>query len=358
MVISRNSWEKIEKTYNPKQLQETVWYKTKIADKQLKTDLAKKMPQSYYLTDKALRVGFDIILGSHHINHSNSKLTTKPNISEIEIETIYVIKIVREMVKKYARLINHYKYKNETVISARFDKENEDNWILDETELFINFKINHNLLKSDIDNIDSKLSFDFRIHQQKLQYSGWIFDKTNSMTLYFYKTVEVNGTSFVKNPLRSSAILNFATNGKYCFVWWILAELYPCNISRPNKISNYKQNFNELNIDWFDFSNEFKCNDVYKVEKLNNSYIKISELSFYQDQKKWNHKIIAIEITKNDSERDIDLLIYKNHYVLLKKIHIFMFTGRRNCKYICRRCLVSYTSQNILIIHKERCEQQ
>ena len=38
--------------------------------------------------------------------------------------------------------------------------------------------------------------------------SGWRFDKNNSMTVYFYKTGEMNGFSYVKTPLRSSAILN------------------------------------------------------------------------------------------------------------------------------------------------------
>ena len=38
--------------------------------------------------------------------------------------------------------------------------------------------------------------------------SGRIFDKINSMKISFYKTVELNGSSYVKSPLRSSAILN------------------------------------------------------------------------------------------------------------------------------------------------------
>ena len=38
--------------------------------------------------------------------------------------------------------------------------------------------------------------------------SGWRFDKINSKTVYFYKTGEMNGVSFLKNTLRSSAIWN------------------------------------------------------------------------------------------------------------------------------------------------------
>ena len=46
--------------------------------------------------------------------------------------------------------------------------------------------------------------------------SGWIFDKFNSMKKSFYKTGELNGTSYVKIPLRSSAILNIQKIDKFC----------------------------------------------------------------------------------------------------------------------------------------------
>ena len=36
--------------------------------------------------------------------------------------------------------------------------------------------------------------------------SGWRFDKMNSMTIYFYKTGELNGPNYVKIPLKSNAI--------------------------------------------------------------------------------------------------------------------------------------------------------
>ena len=35
--------------------------------------------------------------------------------------------------------------------------------------------------------------------------SGWRFDKINSMTIYFYKTNELNGSNYIKNSLRSNA---------------------------------------------------------------------------------------------------------------------------------------------------------
>ena len=240
------------------------------------------------------------------------------------------------------------------VFSARFDKQNEDGQLLDETELFINIKINHNLTQTDIDNINVVSPLEYQIQQQAMKDSGWRFDKINSMTVYFYKTTELNGSNYVKVPLRSNAILNIENNDKYCFLWSILASLHPCNNSHPNRVSNYRQYFNELNIQDFDFSNGFKCSDVHEFNELNNLSVNIFELNFYLDQSQWKHKLIPIEVIRNDSDKVIDLAIYKNHYVLIKKLDVFL--EDHNKKYICRRCLSSCTSENMLNKQTPNCE--
>ena len=85
--------------------------------------------------------------------------------------------------------------------------------------------------------------------------SGWRFDKIISMTVFVYKTGELNGSNYNKILLRSKAILNFENNDKYCSLWSILAILHPCNNIHSKRVSNYKQYFNELNTDGFDFTN-------------------------------------------------------------------------------------------------------
>ena len=121
---------------------------------------------------------------------------------------------MQELSVIYARLINQYKFKFQTVFSARFDKQNEDNQVLDETELFINLNINHNLTQTDIGNIDIQSPLQHRIQQPEMKDSGWRFDKINSMTIYFYKTGEMNSSNYVKIPLRSNANLNIVNNVK------------------------------------------------------------------------------------------------------------------------------------------------
>ena len=101
-----------------------------------------------------------------------------------------------------------------------------------------------------------------------------------------------------------------------------MAEIQPCNLNHPNRVSNCRQCFNELNIGGFVFTIGFKSSDVQKFAKLNNFSNNIIEINFYEDQNKWKHKLILIEFTKNDSDKVIDLLIYKNHYALTKKLNL------------------------------------
>ena len=344
---------KIKKIYNPRSLKQIARDNIRLDDKQLNKELAKKMNNPYYFTDRALQIGFKINLDSHNLHHANSKITIIPNYPEFGIEVRYINKILKELAIIYARLINQYKFKYQTVFSARFDKQNEDGQLLDEIELFINLNMNYNITQSDIDNIDIKSPLEHQIQKQEMKDSGWRFDKINSMTIYFYETIEMNGLNYVKIPLRTNAILNIENNDKYCFLWSILAWLHPCNNNHPNRVSNYRQYFNELNIQGFDFTNAFTCSDVHKFNELNNISVNIFELNFYQDQNQWKHKLIPIEVSKNNSDRVIDLAIYKNHYVLIKKLDVFL--GDHNKKFICRRCLSSYTSENMLMKHKEKC---
>ena len=85
---------------------------------------------------------------------------------------------------------------------------------------------------------------------------------------------------------------------------------------------------------------------MHRFEELKNLSISIYELNFYQDGHKRNNNIIPIEISKNESDKVIDLLIYKNHYALIKKIHVFL--GNHNEQFVCRRWLNSFTNENAL----------
>ena len=194
--------KKINKLNNPNSWEQIARGNVRFDDKQVNKEVAKKMFNPYYFTDKNLKVGFKITLDSHHINHANSKLTIIPNYPEFGIDVRYIDKILKELSVIYARIINQYKFKNETIFSARFDKPKKDNQVLYETKLFIKLNIYRNLVETDINNIDVKSPLEHQIEQQELKDSGWRFDEIISMTVYFYKTGELNGSNYLKKPLR------------------------------------------------------------------------------------------------------------------------------------------------------------
>ena len=205
--------KKIQKVYNPKTLKQLAREKIILDDR----EFAKILINPYYFIDKNLKIGFKINLESHNIKHANSILTITPNFPDIGIEFRYINKIIKEMSVIYARLINQFKFKYHTLFSASFYKINEKDQRNNEIELCISLKINHNLTESDFDNIDVKSQLEHQIQIQETKESGWIFDKINSMKISFYKTTEINGSSYVKIPLRTNALINIKNNDKYCF---------------------------------------------------------------------------------------------------------------------------------------------
>ena len=168
----------------------------KIDDKELDKELVEKTNNPLYFTNRVLKAGFNNNLDSHIIKNINSKLTITPKY--LEIEKIHNNNILSEMSHIHARLINQYNFKYQTVLWARFDKQGEDNQILDEIEFYKNLSINRNLTESVIDNIFITTQLEHEIQNRESKGSVWRFDEINSMTIYFHKTTELSGSLFWK----------------------------------------------------------------------------------------------------------------------------------------------------------------
>ena len=103
--------KKIQKVYNPKTLKQIAREVIKMNDKELDKEKAIKMIIPYFFIDENLRMGFEVNLENHNINHAISLLNIEPNFPDIGIETRYINMILKEMATVYARLINQYKFK-------------------------------------------------------------------------------------------------------------------------------------------------------------------------------------------------------------------------------------------------------
>ena len=68
---------------------------------------------------------------------------------------------------------------------------------------------------------------------------------------------------------------------------------------------------------------------------------------------------IYISDQKNEDSMNLLLLIDddKSHYMYIKDFHRFMFhqTKNKNKKWFCKSCLLCFSSESVLIKHKENC---
>ena len=86
-----------------------------------------------------------------------------------------------------------------------------------------------------------------------------------------------------------------------------------------------------------------------RFEKLNPTLAII--IFDYSSEEDNDYKSVPLNISKHNGKRRIyDLNLYKNHSILLKKLHIFI--GKHDSHYICPNCLNSYTDQSEVAIHK------
>ena len=74
-----------------------------------------------------------------------------------------------------------------------------------------------------------------------------------------------------------------------------------------------------------------------------------------------NKLVFPVYISDQTFKGSIDLLILINddqsHYVYIKDFNTYMFhkTKNKNKKWFCKSCLLCFSSENVLIKHKEDC---
>ena len=138
-----------------------------------------------------------------------------------------------------------------------------------------------------------------------------------------------------KSFCSSTSIVNIQNDDIYCFLWSIVALKYKVDNHRE-KVSHYKQNFHKLNQGDIQFP--MKIKDIPTFERLNNLNKIIFELSTNDKTFSPNY------VNKNYYDEQIDLLLYENHYCLIKNLHNFCRNNEQN-KHFCRRCLNKYEDQ-------------
>ena len=111
------------------------------------------------------------------------------------------------------------------------------------------------LPSSDFNFIDTVLNtFEKRVEDFNKEGSDWIFEGVTQLKVNIGNYNPVRGSSHFKLPpfiVNKHAVLNIQNEDNYCFLWCILAYLYPNN--NPTRVSSYRQHFSSLNIKGMSF---------------------------------------------------------------------------------------------------------
>ena len=176
-----------------------------------------------------------------------------------------------------------------------------------------------------------------------------MFQEIEEVILEIYKVNDIQASSYIELTGKykdNKSIINIKNNDQYCFLWCILAQLYPVE-NHKDRISKYIFHLNKLNLKGLEFP--MKVEDIPKFENLNNLNINVFELT--------GNVLPPIHVNKIYLQPQINLLLYQNHYCLITRLHC-LINKDSHMKHVCRRCLTAFSSQPVLIDHMERCIKQ
>ena len=214
----------------------------------------------------------------------------------------------------------------------------------------------HKWVKSDFNYNHTQITFGTqhntlmqKLDDEQLEGSGFVLNGIVNVIMEVYKVNDIQASSWVELPEKyknNKSIINIKNDDQYCFLWCILAHLFPVE-DHKNRTSSYSMNLNKLISNGLEFP--MKIKDIPKFENLNNLNVNIFELT--------KTVLTPIHINTNYDQPQIDLLLYQNHYCLITKLHCLL-NKDSHMKWVCRRCLTAFSSQPVLLDHIDRCQKQ
>ena len=193
-----------------------------------------------------------------------------------------------------------------------------------------------------------------KIDDEQLEGSGFQFQEIEEVSSEIYKVRDIQASSYIELPGKhkdSKSIINIKNNDQYCFLWCILAYLYPVE-DHKDRTSKYLMHENKLNLKGLEFP--MKVKDIPKFERLNKLNIRGLDINVFELT---GNVSTPIYINENYKQPQIDLLLYKNHYCLITKLHC-LINKDSHMKHVCRRCFTAFYSNDVLNNHIERCINQ
>lgn len=180
--------------------------------------------------------------------------------------------------------------------------------------------------------------------------SGWTFLNNSHLEININKYQPLSGSQFIDLPKyikNKKACLNIHNNDECCFLWCVVAALYPTN-KHPERVTSYPHFRDVLNVN--DISFPITFSDIYTFER-NNPFLNIYIYGLRDS------KTITGPLYKSDKinhkSKIIHLLFLENskssHYCLIKDLTRLVksqITKHHSKIYFCETCLVFFPSED------------
>lgn len=182
--------------------------------------------------------------------------------------------------------------------------------------------------------------------------SGWTFLNSSHLEINVNKYQPLRGSGFIELPAAiksKKACVNIHNNDEYCFLWSVVAALYPAK-SHSERVSSYPDFRNVLNVKDLTFPLDFS--DIARFETNN------TEICIYIYGLKKN-TVIGPLYKSNASNRKVIHLLYLekgdlSHYCLIKDLPRLVknqITKHHSKLYFCDNCLMFFNTYDDLSSH-------
>jgi hypothetical protein len=181
--------------------------------------------------------------------------------------------------------------------------------------------------------------------------SGWILKRFIKLELHIgiYKAKYGCYRSIPKKLINKKAIINIKSNDFKCFLYSLLAFFHPVEKDQTN-ISNYLKYENDFNLEGIQFPTTLEM--ISKFEKNNNLAINVYSYKQYEN----DYEILPVKISKS-SDKPICLLIYYDHFYLIKHFNRLLGNESSFNHYFCYFCLSGFKTQVKLDNHLKFCKE-
>ena len=262
---------------------------------------------------------------TNHLDEQINDLLNKSYFPRYKFQLSYLA--------KFSKIVNGQSFAEEVV----FHKWVKSDFNYNHTQIAFGTNPNiHNILMQKLDD-------------EQLEGSGFVLNGIVNVILEIYKVNDIQASSWVELPEKyknNKSIINIKNDDQFCFLWCILAHLFPVE-DHKNRTSNYSMHTNKLILNGLELP--MKIKDIPKFENLNNLNVNVFELT--------KTVLTPIHTNTNYDQPQIDLLLYQNHYCLITKLHC-LINKDSHMKWVRRRCLSAFSSEDILSQHIDRCQKQ